>query len=303
MSSPENVASSFMNRATAQGQTPQDGGNIFFLFHGLMCFAYNYKTGLCELGMHSKAPEHEFKIFALQLDLSSPYLASPIYAYEPDSYDDIPGGVITFDVEEPMCPGVHYHLPPQDDYYTWNQILDLELGDFYNRKLKKVKNVLKPKITINHGLFYVIPTSRLFRRVEDSTTNGSDLGTIVYFAVCAVKHRYSGTVKLSTPREELTLHGSTDRPLLIVISNSCGDYCTSNASDFPLYYKAFKIRSNEKRYHLETSGRRPQVDLSAVSIFSNLFTQEPLKSILSNPDSPCGAAGYGRSAGIDDSGT
>jgi len=304
MSTSDNTASSFtLSQATQQGQTPEDGGNIFFLFHGLMCFAYNYKTGLCELGMHSKAPEHEFKIFAFQLNVSSPDLPPPIYAYEPDSYDDIPGGVINFEIEEPMCPGVHYHLPAQDDYYTWNQILDLESRDFYDRQLEKRKNVLKPKITINHGLFYVIPTSRLFRRVEDSTTTGSDLGTIAYFAVCAVKHRNSGTVKLKTPREELTLRGSTERPVLIVISNSCADYCSSNVSDFPLYYRAFKIRSNEKKYHLEPSGRRPQADLRAISFLSGLFTQKPLDTIASNPDSPCGAGGYGRSTGIDDSGT
>ena len=297
------MSTSSFRLATPQCQKPEDGGNIFFLFHGLMCFAYNYQTGLCELGMHSKAPGHEFKIFAFQLELSAQIVVHQIYAYEPDSYDDIPGGVITFDIEPPIIPGVHYHLPCPDDYYTWNQILDLESADFYDHKLEKKKNVLKPKITINHGLFYTIPTSRLFRRVEDSTANGSDLGTIAYFAVCAVKHQQSGTVKMKTPREELTLRGSTQKPVLIVISNSCGDDCPSNVNDFPLYYKAFRIRSNEKKYHLEPSGMRGQIDLSAVSFLSDLFTQEPLKHIVSNPDSPCGAGGYGRSTGINDSGT
>ena len=302
MSTSENAMSSpMLNRIIQHGQRPQDGGNIFFLFHGLMCFAS--KDRLCEVGMHSKAPEHQFKIFAFQLDRGSSILPPPIYAYEPDSYDDIPGGVITFEIEQPIIPGIHYHLPCEDDHYTWNQILDFESGDFYDRKLEKKKNVLKPRITINHGLFYVIPTSRLFRKVEDDTSNGSELGTIAYFAVCAVKHEESGLIKLKTPREELTLRGSTQRPVLIVISNSCGDDCPSNVSDFPQYYKTFKIRSSEKKYHLEPSGLHPQADLSAVSFLSVLFTQEPLLHILSNSDSPCGAAYYGRSAGIDDSGT
>src|SRR5215213_1088274 len=292
-----------LNRSTLQDQNPEDAASIYLLFHGLMCFAYNSTTRLCEVGMHSKAPEHDFKIFAFQLDPESPILPPPVYSFEPESHNDVPGGVVTVEIEEPITPGVHYHYPDDEDEYTWNQLLDLEGSEFYGRKLKKTKNVLKPQITINHGLFFVIPTTKSFRRIDENTSNGTDIGPIGYFGVSTVTHNGTGTITLKIHREKIILQGSIARPLLIVFANACpADECSLNESDFPLYYKAFKIKSSEKKYRLEAiSHFQRERNVSSLSFFANLFQQEPLHSILSNNDAPCGVAGYGRSSGINDS--
>jgi len=274
------------------------------MFHGLMCFAY--KEGppeACEIGMHSKAADHDFKIFVFELD-GAEIVEPPIYSFEPDSHDDVPGGVVTVDIEQPSKPGIHFHYPDFPDVYTWEQLLDLEGPDFYDRKLEKKTKRLKPLVTVNHGLFFVIPTTHPFLKVEEGTTStAEELGRIDFIGVSTVKHERPGRITIKTGREELTLRGSVERPLLVVFSNAClQDECSSNESDFPLYYKLFKIKSNERKFRLEVIDQQlSALNLGRLSFFSDLFEKEPLRSLLSNNDSPCGAAGYGRSNGVSDS--
>ena len=153
----------------------------------------------------------------------------------------------------------------------------------------------------------LIPTLKRFLKIEqtEEDTPGADIGKIGYIAVSAVKHNGSGTITIKTKRETLTLRGSVEKPLLIVFSNAClQDDCPSTESDFPLYYKAFKIKSTEKKFRLEAvpeTDEKPE--LAKLSFFYDLFEKEPLRSLLSNNDAPCGAAGYGRSDGLSDSGS
>jgi hypothetical protein len=291
-----------LNWPTTEEQHPTDDASIYLMFHGLMCFAYNDTTGYCEVGMHSKAPDHDFKIFVFELQDHS-IIEPPIYSFEPDSHDDVPGGVVTVDIEEPTKPGVHFHFPDFPDEFTWEQLLDLEGPNFYDRKLEKKRNTLKPKVTVNHGLFFVIPTTKPFLKIEEGTLGTSELGRIDFIAVGAVNHDHAGTITIKTLREKITLRASTDRPLLVFFSNAClQDECTSNQSDFPLYYKAFKIKSHERKFRLEVIPRSEDgLALGKLAFFSDLFQKEPLRSLVSNNDAPCGAAGYGRSRGTDDS--
>lgn len=274
--------------------------SIYLCFHGLMCLAYNNDSRRLEAGMHSKAPKHRFRInvFAFGGDLT---ILRPVYSFTPDSYD-IPGGVVSVDISEPKDPGVCFYLPNPENDLSWAQILDLEGPEFYNRKLKKLK-VLKPRIHINHGQFCAIPTPKNFLRREETGSGSVDIGPIVYFGLGMVRHEGTGTIRIATKNQELILPVSTDHPLLVLFSNACPkDECDENTNDFPLYYKAIKLKGAEKKFRLEPKPQlESKVSSSGISLFEKLFRHRLLDEILSNQDAPCGAAGYGRSKGLDDS--
>jgi hypothetical protein len=294
------VQSSKSDSPSKEEPTPGEGASIYLAFHGLMCFAHNSGTRLCEVGVHSKASDHEFKLHAFELDPSVPSL-SPIYSFEPDSHDDVPGGVVSVEISEPTEPGVYYHYGTDD--LSWRQLVDFEGDYFYRRKLEKKKRTLKPKIKINHGRFFVIPTPKRFLRITEGSNEGLDIGRIAYVCVATVRHASYGTIKIKTRREELRLRASSERPLLIFFSNACpSDECSANESDFHQYYKAFKIKSHEKKYRLEViPDSEKAMDLRGLSFLQGLFQQEALKTILSNTDAPCGPGNYSRSSGTDDS--
>lgn len=279
---------------------PPAEASIFLWFHGLMCLAYNSDYRRLEAGMHSKAPKHRFRIdvFAFGRDLTA---LRPVYSFKPDSYD-IPGGVVTVDISRPKDPGVCFYLPNPEDNLSWAQILDLEGPEFYKRKLKK-NRILKPRIDINHGQFFAYPTPINFLRRDESGSSSVDIGPIVYVAAGSVRHEGTGTIRIATQDQELIQPASTDHPLLVIFSNACPmNECDENTNDFPLYYKAIKLKGAEKKYRLEP---KPQLNarasLAGLSFFEGLFRHRLLEDIFSNQNAPCGAAGYGRSNGIDDS--
>lgn len=278
--------------------------SIYLCFHGLMCLAYNSDYRRLEAGMHSKAPQHRFRIdvFAFVGDLS---VVRHVYSFTPDSYN-IPGGLVTVDISTPRDPGVCFYLPATEDEFSWAQILDLEGPEFYNRKLKK-NRILKPRIHINHGQFCAIPTPRRFTRLDaDATTSadvGTDIGTIAYLGLGLVRHEGTGLLEIITEEQKISLPASTDHPLLVLFSNSCPvDECDQDQNDFPLYYKAIKLKGQDRKYRLEP-GRRtgPGISAAALTVFERLLLNRLLREIFSNQNAPCGMAGYGRSNGIDDS--
>jgi hypothetical protein len=293
-----------LNWPTTQDQHPEDDASIYILFHGLMCFAYKEATSAlpesCEIGVHAKAPEHDFKIFVFELD-GETIVEPPIYSFAPDSHGDVPGGEVTVDIQEPSNPGIHFHFPDFGDEFTWENLLDLEGPDFYPRKLGKNTQILKPKITINHGLFFLIPTNKSFEKIPDGASTGDDLGKIGFMGVSTVKHNGTGRITIKTKREELTLRASVAKPLLVVFVNACPqDKCTSQASDFPQYYKAFNIKLGEKKFHLKLiPNSQQQLNLGKLKFLLKVFDQ--LRAMFSNNDAPCGVAGYGRSNGVNDS--
>jgi hypothetical protein len=284
---------------------PLNEASLIFGFHGLMCLAFNRNTGLLETGIHSRATDHNFGIFVFGFgrNLADPIL---IYSFEPDSHDDVPGGLVTVEVSTPRDPGVQFYLPKKEDTFTWAQVIDLEGPEFYKCKLKKKKGVLKPKITINHGRFFVLPTPNRFRRIEESATPGEeaaeDIGTIAYVGVGLVRHSGTGRIRIVTEREELSLPVSNERPLLVVFANACPqNECESNQNDFPQYYKTISLRSDQKKFRLEPESRRDAPDLGRPSFLTMITQQEIFATIASSTNAPCGIAGYGQSRGIADS--
>jgi hypothetical protein len=272
--------------------------SVILAFHGLMCLAYHRDRYCLEAGMHSKAAHHKFKMHVVRF---AGNLGKPIetYSFEPDSYDDVPDKLITVDISRPLDPGVKCYLPHEENDLSWSQCLDLEGPELHKGKMKKKKGVLKPKVTVNHGMFYVIPTEKEFLRFEEKVPGGTNIGRIAYLGLGLVRHAHIGTVKIITKREKLTLRCSKYNPLLIYFSNACPrHWCPSNQNDFPEYYK---VISAKKKFRLEpVPDPATPLDLRSLSFVENLYAIEPFASTLSSMDAPCGFAGFGRSRGIDD---
>jgi hypothetical protein len=292
-----------LNWPAVKDAKPFEPASIYLMFHGLMCFAYNNTTALCEVGMHSKARDHDFKLFAFEME-GQTIIQPAVYSFEPESHNDVPGGIVTIDIEEPITPGVRFHFPDFDEENnSWKRLVDLEGGDFYDRKLEKKKNVLKPMVTINHGLFFVIPTDKRFLKIEEGTPSQAEIGKIGFIAVSTAKHTGTGTITIKTQREELTLHGSVAKPILIFITNICPQDECPPVSDFQQYYKAFRIHGDERKFKLEViTDSAERLNLGKLAFFANAFETEPLRHMVSSNDAPCGPGGYGRSSGLNDSG-
>lgn len=278
---------------------PFSEASIIMVYHGLMCLAYSNECGVLEAGMHSKARCHRFKlhIFGFGGNLGNP---REIYSFQPDSHKDVPGRVITMDISRPRDPGVCFYKPGTEPVLSWEQCLDLEGPEFYNRRMRK-RNVLKPKVTVNHGVFYCFPTPHEYLRYEEVGQSGTNIGTIGFLALGLVRHTGVGSISIINKREKLTLPCSRTNPLLVVISNACTETrCPADQNDFPEYYRVVKLRSHERRYRLQRRRQLAGLNLAGVSSFSSLLSRTALLEILSSIEAPCGFSVLGRSRGIDD---
>lgn len=314
-------------------ELPDDDPSVILVFHGLMGLAYNRDLDFCEVGMHSKAPKHEFSIEVYD-DLTS---QEPMYAYKFGQAGSALVDIIRFDVVNPSVPGspgernVRFYMPPGfnrhptgarevPDDLDFRLITDFEGPDFYNRPLRKKPGAFKPIVHIKNGVFVTLaPTRREYNRVAPN--DSLPLGQIAEAVGAAIYlNPGDGFVALRIGTSELKLRAAEGKTSVIYFDNSCPeDDCqfrpTSSKketrNDFYLYYETFEIPSDKEEYELiekdpllnaSASAPKPPGDSKTASDpkarVSPKFRQQLFEFIKlrSNPEAPCGSAGYGQSS-------
>ncbi|HZG51407.1 MAG TPA: hypothetical protein VEZ40_04655 [Pyrinomonadaceae bacterium] len=289
---------------------------VILVFHGLMGFAYN-PLGFCEVGMHAKAPEHEFSVHAY--GSTTPSDDDLLYSYKAGPAGDMAINVIRFDVKNPRTEGVQFYKPgvtsianqqEASDDRAFSAVLDLEGPDFYNRPLRKKPGAFKPRMHVKNGIFYTYArTPKQFRR--SAPNDDLNLGRIAWLIGANIYLQDDGFVSLRIGSEELRLKAAGGRKYLLFFNNGCphGDctYIPTSAkkekrNDFYLYYKTFDIPNDREEYELVLNDSRltPRAIDSAPKSVANLRSiLGPLADKLSNDEAPCGGAGYGKGGGLD----
>ncbi len=289
------------NWPDSQDEPTLEGVNILLAFTGLMGFAYNEDTGLCEVGVNSKADDHKFEINVFEQARLLESDMELVYSFTPDSHDEA-GGVINVNVDRPETQGVKFYLPDFPNVLDWSHLVDFEGADFYGDVLKKKRKVQKPKITVNNGLFFILPTHDDFVRItKDATGSAYSLGKIAFMALATASQdpEREGYIYLDSGVGRVRLSRPRHKSLLCFFTNVCPtDECDPDELDFQMYYKMFKTPENNSRRFLlqKTRGSEPvkNMDFSALSAF---FNNRNFPDFVSSQDSPCGPAGFGRSGG------
>jgi len=281
-------------------------GDVLIGFEGLFGIAYNPQTGACEVGVHCKASKHEFLIEVIELDMQLQTL-NLLYSFKPQKKSDIPGGTISIDVKNPTTPGISFFLPYTKDDQEWTRMPDFESPLFHDQPLKKKPGALSPRVYISNGLFFTLwTTSKQFERVGNNTLT---LGRIAYIPGATISHKADGYVVLRFGSQELQLQGNGNRKYFVIFFNTCPkcNYDSKSAvkekrNDFHLYYKTFKKPRGAKEFQLRLKGGIGPASAARDkrSLFVDFLTLKALSKFgpFSSQDSPCGAAGFGRSNGL-----
>ena len=312
-----------------QIERPDPNPSIILIFHGLMGLAYN-NLGFCEVGMHSKAPDH-----SLSVEVYSPLSrTNPIYKYTFGSPNSSPVDIIRLDVVDPTKPGVTFYMPEGfesdpmrgrtfTDDLDFRHITDFESPDFYDRQLVKKPGIFKPRLHVKNGTFVTLLSSgKEFKRVAPNDL--LRLGQIAEFIGTFIYLNPDGFVALRIGSEELRIPAVRDNYSIIYFNNSCPDAVCNfipespkkeKRNDFYLYYETFDIPEDKEEYELFRNDiptslvvkDDPSRDSRAGEIAT---TSKPTERSLSldflsdfldrrsNPEAPCGAAGFGQSGGL-----
>lgn len=310
--------------------TATDDIGILLLFHGLMGFALNTKDAgrgarqrVCEVGIHTKAPDHEFKVMVIES--VSPHGAANchvLYEFNAERPHDVPGREITIDVRDPVTPGVTFYKPHGDTPETprdWKYVPDLEGPKLYDRKLVKKPKSMRLRVIVKHGLFFTaLPTNREFDRVDEDQVDGNGMprpqpagpvGQVAILAAAELGHRAGGHVSIKIGQQEVTLRATGDRKYYICVWNDCpeGD-CNfkpespikERRNDFHMYRKMFDLGAG-KEYGLMLKpnggvGATPAAGASEPYYLQALYKFKllPVNPIVSTHDAPCGPGGFGR---------
>ncbi len=310
---------------------------VFLAFHGLMGLAYNQEHRYCEVGVHCKAPHHEFRIEVFEFKVGDKK-GKLVYRRKFGKAEYAPMDYIRIDIKEPSVPGVKFYMPSgyeineQTEEVTaadhdFRLVPDLEGPLFYNRRLKKKPGAYKPKLHIRHGTFFTLSsTSKEFRR--EAPNDPQSLGKVARIIGTFIPLDPKGYVALRIGDEEVRL---TPEPLsgsppqgkfyVALFDNSCDqadcEYKPKSAkkekrNDFYLYYKTFEIPSDKEEYELRLgktpeeaepeSKEREVVSLppaaAGMAALTFLAGVIPFLEELSNDEAPCGGTGYGKSGGV-----
>jgi hypothetical protein len=281
--------------------------DVDIIFHGLFLFARGENGSICEVGVHSDAPRHDFRVFVLKVEQND----AVVLPLPPGPYSNI-----VIDVVRPHDPGVRFFQPQGEESsaYSWSRVPDLEGPAFYDQKLEKVSRAIKPIIKIRHGVFYtyMITDYEFLREAEDNSTESVDLQQIAFLIGAALSHD-GGSVTLTIDGQKLTLNADGESKHIIYFWNSCledDNPCvyephSSDAerrNDFHLYYRMVKAPKGKSRYLLrlkqnrerQDAAAKPAAPLAPISMnFINLNLLNKLRPF-STHEAPCGGAGTGR---------
>lgn len=314
---------------------------VLLAFDGLMGFAYNQEHRYCEVGVHCKAPHHEFSIEVYEFKVGSKK-GKRVYRRKFGKAEYAPVDYIRIDIKEPKLLGVKFYMPKINeetgkvaaDNNDFKLVPDLEGPQFYDRQLKKKPGSYKPKMHIKHGTFFTfLPTTEEFRR--ESPNDEERLGKIARIVGTSISLKPKGFVALRIGDEELRLSPEelSESPpqgkfYLVLFDNSCHqrecNYDAQSAkkekrNDFYLYYETFEIPPDKEEYELrlgamseeakEESEERevaspPLADADVEPLASTFMAGiiDFLKA-LANDEAPCGGSGYGKSGGVGPGGS
>jgi len=288
------------------------------IFHGLMGFAYN-ALGFCEIGMHSKAPQHECTVTVYEVTGIAPRTLFT-YNFGLLANGDAPDR-IRFDIVEPLPE----YTPPRffmtrDSTYDemdFRHVVDYESDVFYGRKLRLNTSVFKPRLNIRSGVFFTgVVTPDDYYRVAPNDVRY--LGPVATVVAAAIYHKPEGYVALRIDKQELKLTPREDTVYIIKFENLCPDngvpdIATPNgpvSTDFDLYADTFEIPEDKEHYTLVSDGAYLRRTFDAVL----LEKEKPMKverresvgrnrwldifyELVSSRQSPCGEAGFGKTTG------
>lgn len=259
---------------------PEGDRFVLLAFHGLMGFAYNQERGHCEIGIHSKAPRHEFKMMVYEFSAGAK--PKEIWNHEFGTAGYLPKDVVRLEVDNPTEAGVKFYMPAYSgnetggvaaarDDYDFRRVPDFEGPDFYNRRLTKKRGAFNPVITINSGTFLTLCQTKKFKLVVPNNTEANPetvpetkpLGNLAWLIGNLISLEEGGSVTLSFNAEGLPplppLSPDTGKSYFILFDNSCHkDVCDykpesgqkEERNDFYLYYETFEIPAGEKEYEL-----------------------------------------------------
>lgn len=178
--------------------------DITIYFTGLMLMAYNSR-GWVEVGVHSTAVNHSFKIYVKRIShtvtplLQTVFDQSMPWASEVTiGVDDATGERIHFYQRDPFDRDNFSNLLGTDSYgalsiddpndFRW--IIDFENRELHNKNMLVDAERLFPRLRINDGLFYTAKRTRTtFNRIDESVFNSK-----TYFG--AVAHVIAANIYL-----------------------------------------------------------------------------------------------------------
>lgn len=276
--------------------------NIIIVFHGLLAFAYNQQTHICEVAVHSDAPDHDFRIDAYELEnFGVTSVPVHLYTFTPESHEHA-GGIIDVEIENPETRGVKFFLPDIPQELQWQDLVDVESSDFFDGQVDKKRRAQKPKIRMRDGLFCTFPTDGDFLRIEQDAAGGTvqhNLGKIAYVAVAAASQdrTTTGLVTLTSDLGRVRLRRSPETTLFLFITNVCPQAeCDDAVPDFELYYRMFRKPEHKPRYLLKKAGTRTGTGRNPATMLEIMsFLQRFFAHLLSSQDAPCTEMGFGQS--------
>src|SRR5437868_14778935 len=206
---------------------PDTSPSILLCFVGLMGFAYN-DHGFCEVGMHCKAPKHDFSI-SLYDEFSD--FDTPLYAFRCGPAQNSPVYIIRLNIVNPTpeTKDVSFLISPDikhdpdlgkilGDQLDFRSLPDLESSDFYRRKLKKKPGAFKPRIFIKSGIICALSTGgSIFKAVAPDASQV--IGEVADVVFAAIYLNQDGYVSLRIGSDELKL--TTAKHYFVVFDNRC----------------------------------------------------------------------------------
>lgn len=321
----------------ATGSFPGGDRFVVLSFHGLMGFAYNQEHRYCEVGVHCKAPHHEFRIEVYEYEVGQKK-GKLVYRRKFGKAEYAPMDYIRIDIVNPWARGVNFYMPPSykidaqteevtADDNDFRLVPDLEGPLFYERRLKKKSGAYKPKMHIKHGTFYTLSsTTKGFRR--EAPNDAKPLGKVARIVAANISLNQDGYVALRIGDEEVRLapeplSGSPPQGKFYIahFDNSCDQFdCDykpkspkkEKRNDFYLYYETFEIPSDKEEYELhlgQTSAQdeaesgehevtSPPLADVGVEALTFIASAIPFLEARSNDEAPCGGSGYGKSEGL-----
>jgi len=261
---------------------------ITIYFKGLLAFCFDAKFKYCQVGIHTKANNHEVKVSVYKKRGNRIVSSAPMLRFShemilrsSDLWLDIEGETPPKQqTAEPYVMGDQG--PALIDDQDFRHVVDLEGENFYNRQLKIKDGVLTPSLFIGNGLFYAAAlTEHGYKTVlADSTVSdqaphvqltveanslghisGRRIGRIAtYVGANIYLDHESQTVVLRAGKKEgaelfrlvKEKEEGEDTTYEITIENE--DTQAPAGRDFRYYYDAFELNPGEPEILVEPNG-------------------------------------------------
>ena len=289
-----------------------DDPGFYVVFHGLFAFAYNREENICEVGTHAKNDDHKFGLFIVELEGRNLKVEGRtpklIYSFTPDSPSDADSPLV-LELNDRKRKGVRFY--EADDDEGWGRLPDIEGRYFYNKRVDKVKNAMKPRLHIHDGIMFTALTTYPYTfncYDEDDKKVKYYIGPVAYMPAVELSQGDGGYLSLKSEHQEIRLAEAANKQYVIFFANLCPDcrwYPNSldkkKRNDFYLHYRLFKKPKGCHEYGLKLAGQiDPSEPADERAVFFNYLINEVVGPYVprSSKNSPCGGMGFGSSMGI-----